>query len=619
MNLFHLIRGAVPRWLLALFVFSLVAGLVGCKSQEEEQADNGELVIGLTDAEGDFATYTVDVVSLKLTKANGAVVDTLPLTTRVDFAQYTEMTEFLTAASITSGTYVKASMVLDYSNADIQVEDADGNAVPVTSIVDADGNAVTQLEVAVQLEGRNKLTIVPGVPAHLTLDFDLKATNTWAADTGALTVQPFLLAELDLEKFKTHRVRGPLESVDIAAGTFDIILRPFIHAMNDNAHNFGDMTVTTTDATVFDIDGVSYEGNAGLVALDAKADLTAVVAIGEIKRNPLRFEATEVHAGSSVPGGTQDAVTGNVIARNGDTLTVKGATLIRTNGSAVFNDEVTVQLGGSTTVKRQLSLGNTYTIDDISVGQRVTILGTLTDDTLPQLEMDAGLTMEGRVLMQFTTLRGTVVGMVSIPEVTAPFAIELQAIDGRRISLFDFSGTGDVAGNDADPAVYEIDYGSLDVSGLAEGTPVKVRGFVRPFGQAPEDFTAHTIVDVSAVAGVLAVNWKPASASALTVSSTGMSLNLDGVGLFHHVARGWVATDLTQLGVATQIQTENGNGLYWINQNGTHQLFLTYVGFATELNTRLTAGAEVKGIAATGTFDDDTGVLSGDLISVDLK
>jgi hypothetical protein len=55
------------------------------------------VVIALTDAEGDFASYTVDVLSLTLTTANGAVVETLPLSTRVDFARYTDLTEFLSA------------------------------------------------------------------------------------------------------------------------------------------------------------------------------------------------------------------------------------------------------------------------------------------------------------------------------------------------------------------------------------------------------------------------------------------------------------------------------------------------------------------------------------------
>jgi hypothetical protein len=616
MNPLQHIGGKIAHWLFALLAVTLGATLSGCNPQDQTSSDNGEVVIGLTDAEGDFATYTVDVLSLQLTKANGAVVDALPLSTRVDFAQYTDMTEFLTAATIPSGTYVKASMVLDYSNADIQVEDADGNAVPVTTIVDGDGNAVSQLTVAVQLEGRNALTIVRGVPAHLTLDFDLSASNSWAADTQTLTVEPFLLADLDVQKFKTHRLRGPLASVDVNAGTFDVIIRPFVYALGGNHRDFGDMTVTTTNDTIFDIDNESYQGNAGLVALAAKDALTAVVVMGEVKRKGLSFEATEVHAGASVPGGSQDAVTGNVIARSGNTLTVKGATLIRAGGSAVFNDQVTVELGDATSVKRQLSLGNSYTIDDISVGQRVAIFGTLTNSTATQLQMDAGASVPGYVQMRFTTLRGTVVANSG-----GDFALKLQAIDGRHVALFDFAGTGSDATNDADPSQYEIDTGSLDVSGLALGAPVKVRGFVRPFAQAPKDFTAHTVVDVTAVTGVLAVNWNPPSATALTdISASGLTLDLTGVGIFHHIARGWVSVDLTQQSVPTQIQPANGgNGLYWINQGGTHQLYLSFANFADGLTSRLTAGAAVKGIVATGTFDDDSGVLASNLISVEVQ
>src|SRR5882672_9023721 len=51
------------------------------------QDGTGAAVISMQDAAGDFQSYTVDVVSLKLTKATGAVVETLPATERVDFAQ----------------------------------------------------------------------------------------------------------------------------------------------------------------------------------------------------------------------------------------------------------------------------------------------------------------------------------------------------------------------------------------------------------------------------------------------------------------------------------------------------------------------------------------------------
>ncbi|HHO59183.1 MAG TPA: hypothetical protein ENJ64_02995, partial [Thiotrichales bacterium] len=133
-----------------LTLFVIVFFLAGCggSSDATTSSENGEVIIGLTDAEGDHATYTVDVLSLTLTKSNGVEVETLPLNTRVDFAQYTELTEFLTAATIPNGIYTRASMVLDYSNADIQVEDASGNLVAITNIQDVDGNPIQTLAVS---------------------------------------------------------------------------------------------------------------------------------------------------------------------------------------------------------------------------------------------------------------------------------------------------------------------------------------------------------------------------------------------------------------------------------------------------------------------------------------
>ena len=67
----------------------LVFGIAGCSSGGSSYVnpiDEGEIVISLTDTAGDFATYTVDVLSLNLTKANGAEVAALPLSTRIDFA-----------------------------------------------------------------------------------------------------------------------------------------------------------------------------------------------------------------------------------------------------------------------------------------------------------------------------------------------------------------------------------------------------------------------------------------------------------------------------------------------------------------------------------------------------
>jgi hypothetical protein len=118
------------RGFLRLVVVSVVTaavslGLYACRSSTDE----GVVAIGLTDAAGDFLTYTVDVTSLTLTKADGTVVQALPQRTRVDFARFVDLTEFVTAATIPSGTYVSATLNLDYTNADIQVDD--GNGAPV--------------------------------------------------------------------------------------------------------------------------------------------------------------------------------------------------------------------------------------------------------------------------------------------------------------------------------------------------------------------------------------------------------------------------------------------------------------------------------------------------------
>ena len=119
-------------------LLAATVGLPGCGGGSEEgsaaSGGSGELVVSLTDAPGDFTTYTVDVVSVSLTKASGVAVETLPLATRVDFSQYTELSEFLTAATVPSGIYVEGTLTLDYTNADIQVQDADGNAVKVDDI-----------------------------------------------------------------------------------------------------------------------------------------------------------------------------------------------------------------------------------------------------------------------------------------------------------------------------------------------------------------------------------------------------------------------------------------------------------------------------------------------------
>jgi hypothetical protein len=189
--------------------------------------------------------------------------------------------------------------------------------------------------------------------------------------------------------------------------------------------------------------------------------------------------------------------------------------------------------------------------------------------------------------------------------------IDLQRIDGRRIALFDFTGTG--ATEDADPTNYEIDTGNINLSNISVDDVVKVRGFVKPFAKTETaDFTAQTIVNVSAVPGTLLVGWPDTSATAITIDAGAgtMTLDLTGVGLFHHISRAGVVIDLTQLAMDTTIEPNTETGVYFILQNGTWQLHTLFSNYLSDLQSRLDDGGAVRGVSARGTFEDDGAVMT---------
>jgi hypothetical protein len=283
--------------------------------------------------------------------------------------------------------------------------------------------------------------------------------------------------------------------VDVAASKFQVFMRPFRHHIANHRHHFGVLNVFTDDETVYEIDGQMYQGEAGLSAMAVVPQYSGVIVIGDIHKRPRRFKATQVYAGSSVPGGDLDVVKGSVVARSGNDLTVRGATLFRTDGTIVFNDEVTVKLADSTTVSKQLSMEQGV-IGDVSVGQRVMAFGTLTNTDLTALELDAA---NGHARMELSTVHGNRVDLMGLAEEPLPFVVNVTNINGRNASLYDFTGTGMDAANDADPANYDVNTGNLDVSAITADAPVAVRGHVTPFGSAPEDFDAHTVVDLSAI------------------------------------------------------------------------------------------------------------------------
>jgi len=607
-------------WVSAMTVALTVAGCSGggdsgSGTGSTASATNGQALVSMTDAAGDFLSYTVDVQSLTLTRRDGTVIETLPLTTRVNFADYVAMTEFFTAATIPSGTYTSARMRLDFSAADLEVEEATGNAVPipVANIRDVQGNPITTLDVAVTFDNRRALVIAPGIPAHLTLDFNLQASNTAdiTVNPPVVTVKPFLVADVDPQNPKTMRLRGPLESVNQQNQTYQVFLRPKFGPLGTvPLSKFGSVIVHTDTNTAFEIDEVSYQGAAGLAALAAKPTGTATVAIGEWKVDTKQFKANEVLAGSSVPGGTRDVVTGVVIARTGDQLTVRGASLIRSDGTFTFLDTVTVNVGTTTKVRQQALMTTGLTKDDISVGQRITAFGALNVST-NTLDATNGL---ARLLVT------SVAGIVNTTGASS-LEMNVQRIEGRRIALFNFAGTGTSIATDADPTHYQVATGTLSLTGLTSGTPVRVLGFVTRFKTAPPDFTAQTLVNLMDHPATLLVNWRPPTAMPF-VSNTdaGLGLDLAGVGAAHYVWRGPVATDLVSLGVSPTIVPANpAQGLFAVGSGGQIQVFTQYHEYSVALEQRLAQGQMANAVGAHGMYSDSSVTITADQVYTALQ
>ena len=581
-------------------------------------SDTGTTLVAITDADGDFLSYSVDVTSLKLKKASGATVETLPATTRIDFAQLVDLTEFFTAATIPNGDYVAATLRLDYTNADISVEQ---NGAPVAAhAVDASGNALGAVDVTVTLDNRHHLVVAPGRPSLFMLDFNLAATNSVDLTTNpaTVTVTPALVASLDLVDQKDLRVRGPLVGVDKTAGTYVVDLRPF----QMRNQRFGEVTVHTDANTTFEVNGTNYTGSAGLDALATAGAGTVTAAVGTLTTATHEFDATSVFAGTSVPGAGVDTVIGEVLSRSGDVLTVRGGNVIRDSDGAHFaRGNVKVTIGPNTkVVKGGTSPATMAAAGDISVGQSIEAFGAATPVVSSSMSGDWTLdATAGRVRMHPTSIYGFVKSAS-----TGALTVQLDSIEGRRVSAFDFAGTGTGTAMDADPANYEVDATGLNLSALSTGEPTKLIGFPTPFGMAPPDFTARTMIDFPRLPAMLSLTWIPGGTTAPFSSQNPAGLVLDttnpAIGRLHILTVGPRVLDLQTMPASPNIvPPTNGPTAYLVVGPGESHAFQDFADFVAELGTRLNGSTVMLTFNATGNYDGDTNTLTARSITVILK
>jgi hypothetical protein len=442
----------------------------------------------ITDAAGDFLTYKVKLVSLQLKKSDGTLVETLPASTTVDFAQLVDLTEILSARQIPPGDYVAAQITIDFTNATITVDDGTGTGVAVKP-VDTSGAALGQLPLMVQLDSKNDLKINAAKASRIAFDFNLLASNKVDLTAKTDTVSPALVASVVPIDSKQIRVRGEISAVDTAGSDYTVNVDPF---HDHDGNKFSPLVVHITDATTFEINGKPFAGAAGLAQLATLPADTIAVAFGNVQASDQTFTATSVLAGSSAEGGGFDHIVGNVVARNGNTLTIHGARMDGHDGGddddfIADNSMVSIAAATGVTAEGQSSATPAHTIAEISVGSLIDAFGTATKDNSGKVTLDA---TAGRVRLDLTHVQGSLRGSG-----TGNITLNLKSIDGQPVSLFSFTGTG--SGVDTDPTKYVVATGALNVSPFSVGELVLSIGFVNPFGKSPPDFKAVTVASVA--------------------------------------------------------------------------------------------------------------------------
>jgi hypothetical protein len=582
-------------------------------------ANCGTAMVTLTDAPGDFVSYIVTVDSLQLTRADGTVVETVPVATQVDFAQLVNLSEIISAGQIPAGTYVSASITLDYSNATVVVDNGSNVGVPIAASNIINGATSlplsapnpTQITLTLDLGTHNQLIVTPGTIANLALDFNLASSNTITPSTTApttVTVDPVLTASLVPDATKQIAVRGPLVSANTTASSYLIGVRPFYNSSGSS----GQFTVETEASTTYTINGTSYTGAAGLAQLATLPAGTITVADGTWDKTSQTFTASSVLAGSSVVGVMHDGVSGTVLSRTGDVIVVGNGLLCRVSPLGIaYARQVSVTLGTGTTVTEAGQSGS-FTIQDISVGQQLQVLGSLsTSSATPTLDATAG-----SVQLDPTNLVGTVTSNAS-----TLVTLSLESLGGQAPANLNFAGTGTSSSQDATAAAYTVSIPStLSATGLGSGEPVQFRGFVAPFGEAPPDFTASTLVSYADTPAALRVHWASPGTTAPFATLTSTELLIGQAMLqasANHVIRVGAATlDPSTLSAGLQLDPDPSatNPQFAIAhlKSRSIETFASFNALTTALTTELNGTNGVTQVDAEGPYDATTGVLSVD-------
>jgi hypothetical protein len=616
-------RGSISKLLAVPMSLALLA-MAAC---------GGSAVVTLTatPSSDTYIAYRVGLTSVQLQSSGGkAGLMIVPAETTVDFTKLLDLSEVLGAPAVAKGTYTGAVITLDYSAAQIIFDDGSLDGVALTP-VGANGKILGLVSVTVTLDPSDPFLSAPKQAGRLALDFNLAASSIVNLSAKTVTITPMVAASMLPIDTKQVRIRGPILG---ASGTFFATgLKPF----DSTVAGLGQLSITPSVATTYEINGFVSAGTAGQAQLAALPSNTLALTFGTLttstaaaaNANPstspttppstttssVSFAASQVLVDSSVQGlglGL-DRVSGIVSARSGNTLGIEDATLIKNDGTNTFIPGTTIVNVGANTLVTFFgqNVAEVISPQQISVGSSIDALGTASNTSAGGVLLDASA---GRVRLDLTTAEGLVTAQGA-----GALTLNLTGLGGRSIGAFDFIGSGAAANS------YAVATGALDLTNSIAGAPVVVTGFPNSFGTASPNFTAATLLDPTTIQAELVIDWGGGTAAPFTTSS-GTAITLDvnnsSIGLRHQIQIGSQVVNLVGLSSGPVItpSTAGSPTVFSIGHSAssTVESFNTYAAFAAQLQSELN-GTLATGMTAVGQYTVSTFAFSATSITLFLN
>jgi hypothetical protein len=595
---------------------------------------NGTAVVTLTatPSSDNYLAYRVGLAAIQLQTSDGkSTLKVLPAESIVDFTKLVDLSEVVGAPAVSKGTYTSALITLDYSVAQIIYDDGSLDGVALTP-QGANGQPAGQISVTVQLDPSDPFRIAAKQSAQLAMNFNLAASNLVNVAAQTVTITPLFAGSAIPIDTKQVRIRGPLLGVGSSSTFFSNGVMPF----GGSVSGLGELSITPSDTTTFEVNGVPSTGATGLSQLAGLSANSLVVAFGTLAStstiatttdtgstvtstastttSAVSFTATQVLAGSSVQGSGFDLISGIVTAISGSTMAVEDATLVANDGTNTFLPGTTIVNVSANTLITEFGQEAVQFISpqQISVGSAIDAFGTASAEVSGGVTLDA---TAGRVRLDATAAGGLVTAQGS-----GALTLDLTSLGARAISAFDFTGSGAV------PGQYQVVTGDLDLTNAIAGAPVVIGGLPSAFGTAAPNFTAVTLLDPTTIQAELVIDWSAGTAAPFSVFNSS-SITIDAlnssIGLRHQIQVGSQITDIVGIAGDPVIAPTASSAavLYAIAHvsSSTVECFDTYSAFITQLQTELNGTTLATGLTAIGQYTSSTFAFSAASITISLN